>query len=328
MHESSRHSRTLPASPAPAGLVIPGALSASSSKYFGAAGRRWIAALPGLAADCLDRWQLRIDGVPSFGAVALVVPVTRADGTVAALKLQPVDEQTGGEAGALRLWAGLGAVRLLEHDAGSGSMLLDRLDAQRPLATVEDDLAALEVIAGLLARLNAVPAPPGLRRLGDIAAAMLDEVPPTLRLLSNPDERRLLNTCAAQVRELLGDPVDNRLLHWDLHYSNVLATDPFDDVQPWLAIDPKPLAGDPGFELLPALWNRWGDVVATNDVTRGVLRRFDLMIDILDLDWQRARAWTLARVLQNALWDVGRFGETTLAPSHRWIAESLLRRRG
>jgi streptomycin 6-kinase len=198
-------------SPAPAGLVIPGALSASHSKYFGAVGRRWITALPGLAADCLDRWQLRIDGVPSFGAVALVVPVIRADATVAALKLQPVDEETGGEADALRLWAGLGAVRLLEHDAGSGSMLLDRLDAERSLATVEDDLAALEVIAGLLARLNAVTAPPGLRRLGDIAAAMLDEVPRTLRLLSNPDERRLLSTCAAQVRELLGDPIDNRL---------------------------------------------------------------------------------------------------------------------
>jgi streptomycin 6-kinase len=52
------------------------------------------------------------------------------------------------------------------------------------------------------------------------------------------------------------------------------------------------------------------------------------MIDILDLDWQQARGWTLARVLQNALWDVGRFGETTLAPSHRWIAESLLSRKG
>jgi streptomycin 6-kinase len=64
--------------------------------------------------------------------------------------------------------------------------------------------------------------------------------------------------------------------------------------EPWLAIDPKPLAGDPGFELLPALVNRFeaGDV----------RWRFDLMTEVLGLDRERARAWTLGRVLQNALW--------------------------
>ncbi len=39
--------------------------------------------------------------------------------------------------------------------------------------------------------------------------------------------------------------------------------------QPWLVIDPKPLAGDPCFELLPVLDNRWDDLVATGDLRRG-----------------------------------------------------------
>lgn len=307
-------------------VVVPAELAASHRQYFGEAGSQWIAALPRLAARCFDRWQLRPDGAAAFGAVALVIPVVRADDTLAVLKLQPVDEETGGEAAALRSWAGLGAVTLFDHDPESGSMVLERLDAGPSLASVPDDLVAVEVIAGLLARLNSVRAPVGLRRLDDIAARMLADVPRVLPLVRDPVERRLLGDCAGRVSELLGDPVDDRLLHWDLHYFNVLASHPVNPSEPWVAIDPKPLAGDPGFELLPALWNRWDMVVATGDPTRAVLRRFDVMSDILGLEWDRARVWTLARVLQDALWDVGKFNQPAIRPSHRLIAQALLSR--
>lgn len=308
-------------------IDVPVALADSHRRYFGAAGRRWISALPGLVAECLDRWTLRVDGPAGSGAVALVLPVVRADGTPAALKLQPVDDETRGEPVALREWAGRGAVRLLEHDPASGSLLLERLDAGRSLDTVEDDAAAVEIIARLLAELNAVPAPGGLRRLRDIAEAMLADVPKALASLPDPAERHLIAHCAERVAELLAGAVEERLLHWDLHFQNVLASYRSDPARRWLAIDPKPLAGDPGFELLPALWNRWEEVVATGDVAGAVLRRFDLMTDACALDRKRAAVWTLGRVLQNALWDVGRFGETGIGPSQRAIAEALLARR-
>ena len=92
-----------------------------------------------------------------------------------------------------------------------------------------------------------------------------------------------------------------------------------------MAIDPKPLAGDPGFDLLPALDNRWEEVVATGDVARAVLRRFDLLTEVLDLDRQRASGWTLGRVLQNALWDI-EDGQAALDPGQRAIATALLHR--
>jgi streptomycin 6-kinase len=307
-------------------IVVPDELAASHHRYFGTAGSRWVAALPGLAEEFLRRWQLSLDGAPRFGAVALVLPVLRSDRTPAALKLQPVDDETRGEARALTSWAGLGAVALLEQDEASGSMLLERLDASRTLASVEDDLAALGVIAELLRRLNALRAPGGVRLLGDIAARMLEQVPGRLHSLADPAERRLLTVCATELREVASDPVDNSLLHWDLHYDNVLATCPSEGATSWRAIDPKTLSGDPGFELLPALWNRWEDIVATGDVQRAVLRRIDLMTDVLELDRSRARAWTLGRVLQNALWDVGKLGQSAIHPVHRVIAESLLGR--
>ncbi|QKG19759.1 aminoglycoside phosphotransferase family protein [Actinomadura verrucosospora] len=302
-------------------IDVPEALAASHAKHGGASGRAWIAALPALAAGFLDRWSLRPDGPGRHGMASLVLPVTCADGTPAALKLQPVTDEHETEPVGLRVWDGDGAVRLLDHDPATGTMLLERLDETRPLSSVADDTAALDILGGLLARLVPVPAPEGLRRLADIAAAMLDEVPRALPALADPADRRLVRTCASAVAELIGEPGD-RLLHWDLHYDNVLAG----EREPWLAIDPKPLAGDPGFDLLPALDNRWEELAAAGDASRGLLRRFDQLTEALGLDRRRAAGWTLGRVLQNALWDV-EDGETALDPVQVTIAAALLRDR-
>lgn len=273
-------------------IDIPEGLAAAQEKFNGAAGRAFIAALPGLAADFLDRWDLRLDGAAMHGVAALVLPVVRrTDDTPAVLKLQLLDGETEGEPAALRAWDGDGAVRLLDHDEPTGTMLLERLDPARMLSYLPDSREAVLVIARLLARLTSGPAPDGMRRLGDIATAMLDRTPWTLAHIADPATRALVADCAAAVRDVVDEPGD-RLLHWDLHFENVLAADRAD----WLAIDPKPLAGDPGFDLLPALRNRF-DADEVN-------WRFDAMTDVLGLDRARARAWTLGRVLQNCLWEI------------------------
>ena len=273
-------------------IDIPEGLATAQRKYNGAAGRAFIARLPDLAADFLDRWELRLDGPPMHGVSALILPVVRhTDTTPAVLKLQLPDAESEGEPVALRAWHGDGAVRLLDHDPTTGTMLLERLDPARMLSHLPDSREAVLVIARLLAHLTTTPAPPGMRRLDDITRAMLDDTPAALEHIPDPEARHLVADCAAAVREVAADPGE-RLLHWDLHYDNVLAA----DRAPWLAIDPKPLAGDPGFELLPALWNRFD--------ADEIPWRFDAMTDILGLDRSHARAWSLGRVLQNCLWDI------------------------
>ena len=306
-------------------IVVPAELAELHERYSGEDGRLWIAELPTLAAAYLDRWQLAMDGPAASGAVALIIPVACRDGSKAVLKLQPVDDETGGEPAALQAWAGRGAVRLLDHDSSSGAMLLERLDASRDLSTMSDDFAAAKIIAELLVQLNSVPAPPDMRRLSDVAAATLVETPEAIRLAEDLDERQLLINCAARFEELITDSLDNRLLHWDLHYFNTLST--LDGNRQWKAIDPKPLSGDSGFELLPALWNRWDDLIKTGNLSRALLRRFDLMTDVMGLDRSRAAAWTLGRVLQVAVWDLVRFREGRIWPSHRTIAEVLIEAR-
>ncbi|QOV37488.1 hydroxyurea phosphotransferase [Streptomyces ferrugineus] len=272
-------------------IDLPDELIAQHVRYDGEAGRAYVASLAERAARFLEHWGLRPDGQTMYGRCALVLPVLDADGTRAVLKLQDVDEETVGEPVALRVWRGKGAVRLLRSDDATGTLLLERLDPDRPLDDLPDSREATLVVARLLAHLTATPAPAGLRRLGDIAEDMLEQTPAALELLPDPATRRLVADCAAAVREVAAEPGD-RLLHWDLHFENVLAA----DRAPWLAIDPKPLAGDPGFDLFPALWNRFEP-----DEVRW---RFDAMTDVLGLDRHRARAWTLGRVLQNSLWQL------------------------
>ncbi|WNI30190.1 aminoglycoside phosphotransferase family protein [Streptomyces sp. ITFR-6] len=306
-------------------IDIPDALIATQSKYNGAAGRAFLAALPGMAAEFLERWGLRRDGEALYGVCALVLPVVRvAEGRPAALKLQAVDAETAGEPLALRVWgaASAGAVQLLDHDPATGTMLLERLDGHRSLSGTADVREAVRIIAELLAGLTAVRAPAGsgLRGLGEVSARALAAAPGAVELLADEEERRLLADCAAAVREVAGEPGD-RLLHWDLHFGNVLAgrggPGPAGQGARWVAIDPKPLAGDPGFELFPALVNRFD--------AEAVGWRFDLMTEVLGLDRARARAWTLGRVLQNACWGA-EDGARRLDPEQAEIARRLLGR--
>jgi len=135
-------------------LLVPEELAASHARYFGEVGLAWTAGLPDMAEAYLSRWDCSLDGTPSHGMLAWVLPVRTNTGEPAILKLQPVDDETVGEPVALRTWDGQGAVRLLRDDPATGAMLLERCDPERSLGRVPDDLVALQTLSELLARLT------------------------------------------------------------------------------------------------------------------------------------------------------------------------------
>ena len=219
----------------------------------GPAWAAWVDALPRLVAEVLEEWQLTVDGAPMHGFCALVVPVRTAGcpagGAQAAF---PGDVESEHEHLALQHWHGRGAVQLLRADPHRRAMLLERL--HREDLTGLGDLEACEVVAGLYARLH-VPAPPQLRTLTSYVerwAADLTELP-----RSAPVPRRLVEQASALARDLVADEASTGvMIHGDLHYENVLAG----DREPWLVIDPKPMSGDPHYELAPMLWNRFDEL--------------------------------------------------------------------
>lgn len=276
----------------------------------------WLAGLPGAVERYVDEWQLTVSGDPLSGEAALILPVVRRDGTEAMLKLQSVNEESESEALALRTWNHDDVVEVFEDDPETSTLLLERLEP-RMLDELPDHVEATQILAELLNHLSAVPAPPGIRHLSDIAAGMIEDAPRVLPKLADPAEQALAWRYVAQVTELLPEPGD-RLLHWDLHYYNVMAA----QRQPWLVIDPKPLAGDPAFELMPAVWNRWDDLVATGNLSQAIRDRFDLMLDVTGIDRDRALGWTAGRILQNVLWFTAD-GDTRIEAELKAVSDAL-----
>ncbi|MET1071529.1 MAG: aminoglycoside phosphotransferase family protein [Umezawaea sp.] len=243
----------------------------------------WVGTLPALAEEFCARWDLVPDGKVLHGFVAVVLPVRRADGTAAVLKLTWRDEETEHEGLALRLWDGRGVVRLLDHDDVRGALLLERLDHTRSLSDAPIGIA-LDVVGGLLRDLR-VPSPPEVRPAGvdDLAASTMAST------VSKP----LLDAAVAMARDLVAD-VGDTLVNGDLHYGNVLAG----EREPWLMIDPKPRRGDPEFCLIPLLWNRFDEL----DGAAAMWRRFDALVDVAGLDAEKAHGWALARAVSASLW--------------------------
>jgi streptomycin 6-kinase len=253
--------------------------------------------LPQLLGDVAADWSLTFDGAPRHGRAALVVPVRTSSGRPAMLKLNLPHDEAQHEHLGLQAWHGDGAVRLLRADPHRWALLLERLHADEDLTSLWD-LEACEVVAGLYARLH-IPALPQLRRLSEYVGRWCERLAglPT----DAPVPRRMVQQAVALGRSFVTDPeTDARTIHGDLHYENVLAG----DREPWLVIDPKPMAGDPHYEIAPMLWNRWEEVLQSGNVRDGVRRRFHTIVDVAGLDEDRARAWVVVREMHNALWTI------------------------
>lgn len=274
----------------------------------------WLTGLSTLAGGLIDEWGLTVDGASMHGECALVLPVTSADGVPAVLKVGWPHEEADEEHLALRFWNGRGAVRLLRADPRRSAQLLERLDPV-DLTTVPVQ-AATEIIANLYADLH-VPASDEFRRLSTLCQRWT----PRLEALRSSQAlpRRYVDRAAALTRELANDPsTDGVIVHTDLHYENVLAA----EREPWLAIDPKPLSGDPCFEIAPLLWNRLDEAVASGDVRSAIRRRFETLVDVAGLDEERAKAWVVVRMMVNAMWET----EDPTPPSDEkdsWLTDAI-----
>ncbi len=236
-------------------------------------------------------WQLTPDGEPMSGATAVVVPVLTRNGVAAVLKVGRPHPESALEHLALTRWDGDGAVRLLRADPHRGALLLERLTT---VDLVDHwDLEACGVVAGLYARLHRPVGAP-FERLSAYLAPSLEALATLPR--SAPVPRRLVEQAVSLGRDFIADDTcDGILIHTDLHYANVLA----DESGDWRAIDPKPLSGDPHYEVAPVLWNRFDEL--EGDVRNGVRRRFHAIIDATGFDEDRARDWVVVRMVVNAL---------------------------
>ncbi|MFK5634485.1 MULTISPECIES: aminoglycoside phosphotransferase family protein [unclassified Ornithinimicrobium] len=256
-------------------------------------GDTWLGRLPHLLDEHLRRWELQRDGPPWHGECALVLPVRRGR-EPAALKLTWPHPEARHEHLALRLWDGKGAVRLLAADPTAYALLLERLDGDRDLTTVPV-LEACEVIGTLSTRLDR-PATPQLDTVEGKAVRWREQLARATPLVP----RRLTEQALATLPDLLAEAPPLRLVHEDLHDLNVLA--PLDpDRGDWLAIDPKPVAGEWAYAVAPIVWNRPEALARAHNLRGHARLRADVVTDAAGLDPDRVRAWTFVRLVLNAV---------------------------
>ena len=250
------------------------------------AGRAWLGAVPRLVDECAAAWGLTVGEAYGGGYASLVMPASAAAGGSLVLKIQFPDRESEHEGAALRAWDGNGAIRLVAHDQERRALLLEWCVPGTPLSERSPD-EALTVLIGLVRRL-AIPAPAEVGTLEVEAGRWRAELTSSWKAAGRPFEERLLAAAVDVFEDAAYDAGSAVLLHQDLHGGNVLSA----EREPWLVIDPKPLAGEPEFQAAPIV--RSAELGTTRaDVTY----RLDRLCDELGFDRDRARRWTLAQTL-------------------------------
>jgi streptomycin 6-kinase len=300
-------------------LAVPSGFAERMGAAFGAAGLAWLRDLPALVADLAAGWGLVV-GPPFDLSYNYVAPARRHDGAEAVLKVGVPRDELAREIGALRLYGGDGACRLLEADEARAAMLLERLLPGARLADLArtDDDEATRVGATVMRRLwRLAPdasAGRGFKPLAEWFAAF--ERHRVAFGGPGPLPAALLERAEALARDLVDSAPAVVLLHGDFHHDNVLTA----RRSPWLAIDPKGMLGDPGYDAGPFLLNP--DPKLPNKRPALLRRRLDLLAEMLDYDRDRLRDWGVVHAVLSACWSAEEGGgwEGAVATARALIA--------
>lgn len=252
-------------------------------------GAAWLASLPGLVDELLQRWNCMPDGDPFSGKVGIVVPAKSAAYGDVVLKVSYPHPANAHEPTAYAIWQGHGAVRMFERDDEKYAMLLERVGPDRPVDALglDDAIAA----AGVLSRQLAVPGPPHLPRVSDQVdgwAATIGRLPPRLpAYVVDAAKETLHDVCHVQ---------PNLMVHGDLHFNNVLRG----VREPWQVIDPKGQIGDPASDAVTLLRTTAIYALDPDDYDPTVRRWVDIFAEAAELDREHLRRWTQMRAVEAA----------------------------
>jgi streptomycin 6-kinase len=190
-------------------------------------------------------------------------------------------------------------VRLLASDPSRGALLVERCRPGAQLWELSEE-QALDAVATVFRVLHR-PAPDGhpFRLLADEAERWAADLPRDWEASGRAVERSVVDEGVALARELAASQPELVVCHQDLHGGNVLAA----ERAPWLAIDAKPLVGEPAFDTASFLRDQRPWLLAQPGARRIVERRLDTLSEALGLDRERMRGWALVHALAWGLGD-------------------------
>jgi streptomycin 6-kinase len=239
-------------------------------------------------------WRVTLDGW--FEGPRSIVAYGVRDDEPVVLKVvkQRDDEWRAGEM--IAAFGGRGMVRVLEHTGGA--LLTDPLLPGDPLVEVVAsgrDEEATAILADVIAAMSPSAPPPG--------CATVEEWGRGFAWYETRGDERIPASLVSRARkvyeEMCHSQTNVRLLHGDLHHSNVL----FDRDRGWAAIDPKGVVGELEYEVGASLRNpREHPEVLSDPAT--IERRVATFAARLRLDSSRIRRWAFAQAVLSAIWTI------------------------
>lgn len=244
----------------------------------------------------LNRWNLIPDGTPFITHTSQLYPVkTAAQGIKAMLKVTgDTDEQAGNAL--MAWWEGHGAAPVIAHE--NEAILLLRATGSACLSAMsrgDNDDEACRILCMTANRLHSFTKSP-LPKLTTLHEWFNPLKPAALKYGG------ILTRCATISEELLSSPRDVVVLHGDLHHGNVLDF----ETSGWLAIDPKGLIGERGFDFAniftnPDLGNPVPPVATVPETFK---QRLSLVTRMADLDRERLLKWIIAWCGLSTAWSL------------------------
>jgi streptomycin 6-kinase len=236
----------------------------------------------------IDLWRLTPDGEPFTSLGGRLLPVRQA-GVPAMLKVSHAPEEIAGGA-LMSWWAGQGAAPVLAHEGEA--LLMVRAMGSGSLADMARNGKDDEASRIICTALNGLHAP----RPGRLPAS-LNPLPDWFGQLEPAASRHggVLAKSLAMSRRLLADPREVCVLHGDGHHGNILD---FGELG-WLAIDPKGLIGERGYDYAHPLCNP--DLETAVSPGR-VARQVKVIAQAANLEPLRTLQWLLAYAGLSASW--------------------------
>ncbi|MBA2377327.1 MAG: phosphotransferase [Rubrobacter sp.] len=284
--------------------TIPENIARNAVEMRGEAGEKWISSLPSLVSECEERWSLTAGSPFPNLSYNFAAPASRADGTIAVLKLSfPGEKEFRSEAEALKIFDGRGIARLLELDVESGAMLLERLEPGESLEATEDDEEATAIAAEVMRKLWR-PAPPS-HPFPTVAgwSKGFERLRASFDGGTGPMPTELVERAEKLFGELLASEENLVLLHGDLHHGNILSSG-----RGWLAIDPKGVVGERAYETAAMLHNP-ASLLEKENPGKLLERKIEILSERLGLEASRVRGWGFAQSVLAAYWSLEDHGE-------------------
>jgi streptomycin 6-kinase len=269
----------------------------------GETGARWLNDLPQIIEEIEENWSLKTEKHFPNLSYNYVAPCICAGGNEAVLKigLPEANPEIINEAGFLQISNGKGTVKLLKSDKNHRAILLEKLTPGANLKEIyfEYEATAVEAAIRVMREISRkAPNKSGFRRLEDWFGGLA-------RAENTKFDNRFASKAYGFFERINSASKQKFLLHGDLHHENILSA----EREPFLAIDPKGIIGEIGYEIAVFLNNHAAWLSAEDNLREKLNDAIRQFSEAFEIEPQDLKDWAFAQMVLSAWWTFEENGE-------------------